>query len=129
MQVTTTYTIIDCFKCGTLFALPDQVNDELVRTGRNFFCPNGHQQHYSESTEAKLKTERDRVARLNARLDQERAERAAAERRASAARGQITKIKKRVANGVCPCCNRTFKDLGRHMSSQHPDYVQTSKHE
>jgi hypothetical protein len=34
----------------------------------------------------------------------------------------MTRIKKRVAAGVCPCCNRSFKDLARHMAGQHPDY-------
>lgn len=23
----------------------------------------------------------------------------------------------------CPCCNRTFQNLQRHMTSKHPDYV------
>jgi hypothetical protein len=27
-----------------------------------------------------------------------------------------------VANGVCPCCNRTFQNLARHMAGKHPDY-------
>jgi Fe-S oxidoreductase len=31
------------------------------------------------------------------------------------------RIKTRVANGVCPHCNRTFQNLARHMASQHPD--------
>ncbi len=125
-QITTmtTYTVVDCFKCGCLFAVPAQVNDELVRTGRNFFCPNGHSQHYTDSTDKRLREERERSARLAARLDQAQAAREAAERRVSAARGQVTKIKNRVANGVCPCCNRTFADLAAHMKTKHPDYVQ-----
>lgn len=27
---------------------------------------------------------------------------------------------KRVQNGVCPCCNRSFWNLERHMKSKHP---------
>lgn len=30
---------------------------------------------------------------------------------------------RRIAAGVCPCCRRSFTDLARHMSSQHPDYA------
>jgi chemotaxis response regulator CheB len=41
----------------------------------------------------------------------------------SATRAQLTKTKKRVANGVCPCCNRTFKQLARHMKAKHPEFV------
>ena len=29
----------------------------------------------------------------------------------------------RVGHGVCPCCNRTFGDLYRHMSTKHPGYA------
>jgi hypothetical protein len=24
---------------------------------------------------------------------------------------------------VCPCCNRTFQALARHMNSKHPTYA------
>ncbi len=124
LMMVTTYKVIDCFKCGALFAVPEQVNDELVRSGRDFWCPNGHSQHYIESTVTLLRKEREKSARMQARLDQERAESAAQARRAAAARGQVTKIRNRVANGVCPCCNRTFADLAAHMKTKHPDYVQ-----
>lgn len=126
LNILTTYAVIDCCKCGCLFAIPDQVNDELISSGKKFYCPNGHSQHYTESTETKLKKERDKNARLTARLDQEKAAAAALDRQRAAMKGQVTKIKKRVANGVCPCCNRTFKDLAAHMSTQHPDYVEQS---
>ena len=45
-------------------------------------------------------------------------------RRRAAAKGQLTKVKKRVGNGVCPCCTRSFTDLARHMESKHPAYVE-----
>lgn len=41
----------------------------------------------------------------------------------AAARGQVTRLKRRAANGVCPCCTRTFADLKRHMANQHPDFT------
>ncbi len=127
LQVTTTYTVIDCFKCGCLFAVPDQVQEELVRTGRSFFCMNGHEQHYTKSTASELKKERERNASLIARLDQVRADRDSLERSRSALKGQVTKIRNRVANGVCPCCNRTFPDLAAHMQTKHPDYAEVTK--
>jgi hypothetical protein len=123
-SVVTTYVIIDCFKCGALFGLPNDVNDELLARGRTFYCPNGHGQHYTNSLQKQLQDERDRSARLNARLDQERAHSNAVERSRRATKGQLTKVKKRVANGVCPCCNRSFADLAAHMKSQHPNYVE-----
>lgn len=33
-----------------------------------------------------------------------------------------TRIKNRVKNGVCPCCNRTFENLARHMQAKHSDF-------
>jgi hypothetical protein len=50
-------------------------------------------------------------------------ERDTAERRRRAEKAAKTKIKNRVAKGVCPCCNRTFQNLADHMKSKHPDYA------
>jgi len=38
-----------------------------------------------------------------------------------AIRGELTKLKKRVTNGVCPCCHRSFQNLRRHMATKHPN--------
>ena len=37
-------------------------------------------------------------------------------------RGVATRMKNRIKVGVCPCCNRTFQDLAKHMASQHKDF-------
>lgn len=50
-------------------------------------------------------------------------ERNAAQRALRATKGRLTKTKKRIANGVCPCCNRHFVNLERHMTGKHPDYT------
>lgn len=64
-----------------------------------------------------MRAQREESARLAKRLDyQERAVKAAGTR--------ASKLKLRAANGVCPCCNRTFKQLAAHMSSQHPKYAE-----
>ena len=38
----------------------------------------------------------------------------------AAAQGRITQLQKRVQNGVCIACHRSFVDLKRHMASKHP---------
>ncbi len=124
ISVNSTYTVIDCPNCGILFAVTEELEERRRKDGKDFYCPNGHSMAYGNSDTEKLKKERDRSANLVARLDQERARRDHAERSRSAMKGQLTKVKKRVANGVCPCCNRSFEDLARHMSTQHPDYVE-----
>lgn len=108
---------------------------ELKRQdGTPFFCPNGHQLSYRDSENDRVRRERDQLKQREAwyaerlkearqRADRERGARETAERQASARKGQITRLKNRAAAGVCPCCNRSFENLRRHMSSKHPHFV------
>jgi hypothetical protein len=133
--ITTNQTLVveQCYKCAVLFAFPYELQQSLLKDhAREFYCPNGHSQHYIGKTEAEKERERaDRLARqveareADIRFEQRRLENA---RRAHAAtKGQLTKIKKRVANGVCPCCTRHFVNVERHIKSQHPDYAEASQ--
>lgn len=119
-----------CWKCKCQILLPDELFHAAKASSKiEIFCGYGHSGVFRDGpTEAdKLRQERDRLAQRIAERDdevkrqRERAE--AAERRSAAARGQVTKIKNRVGNGVCPCCNRTFDNLARHMHSQHPTFT------
>lgn len=120
-----------CVRCKCDIWLPEALY-EAAQAGRGrvaFFCSYGHSQVFieGETEEQKLRRERDRLAQRIAERDDEirhQRERAkAAERRASAARGQVTKIKNRVGKGVCPCCNRSFANLHRHMATEHPAFI------
>lgn len=114
---------VNCPRCGVLFGLEKGHQDVLWRKGTDFYCPNGHAQGYYQNTDAKkLARTEQLLAAERARHDQTRADRDAAKRRASAARGQVTKIRNRVGNGVCPCCNRSFENLRRHMATKHPEW-------
>ncbi|MBV6448554.1 hypothetical protein [Nitrosomonas sp.] len=64
--------------------------------------------------------QRDQIARLETRNTHLVDQRDAAERSARAYKGQATKIKRRVGRGVCPCCNRHFENLERHMHMVFP---------
>lgn len=125
-----------CYHCKEPMWMKTDQAAMLRRSGQTFYCIWGHPQVYTKGpTEAdELRRERDRLKQQAARLEDEKriawntanaqADRAAAaERRASAARGQVTKLKKRAAAGVCPCCNRQFTDLQRHMASKHAGFV------
>lgn len=120
---------IACCRCRMDFWVTDAFNATLRQTEQTFFCPAGHPQHFplGESETDKLRRERDRLKQDQAwyedRLRAEKASRELADRRAAAARGQVTKLKKRAAAGVCPCCNRTFTDLHRHMNTKHPGFI------
>ncbi len=132
------YYFTNCYRCNAPFAMSDTLyHMAMERRGElSFYCPNGHGQVFKagEREEDKLRRERDQLKqRLAEKDDQIRSayemanEQAAASamnaRKLAAAKGQITKIKKRASNGVCPCCNRTFTDLARHMHSKHPGFV------
>jgi len=41
---------------------------------------------------------------------------------AGKAKAAAARLQKRVANGVCPCCTRSFANLRRHMETTHPEY-------
>lgn len=115
-----------CCNCGIEFAMPERFQRACQADSKKYFyCPNGHSQHYAESAADVLRRERDRLKQQAARLEDEareaREREESAKRQAAAFKGVATRIKNRVKHGVCPCCNRTFQDLARHMKSQHPD--------
>lgn len=97
---------------------------------QQFWCPYcGNQQGWGQSKHereiAVLTAERDRLAR-NARWQEERKNEALAEadhfrRSRDGMKGALRKVKIRVGRGVCPCCNRSFENLRRHMESKHPE--------
>jgi hypothetical protein len=116
-----------CCQCDMVFAIPHTLRLRLRKSHAIFYCPAGHAQHYTgESSEDQLRQEverlRKRAENLRAEYDQEWKAHKATERRLSAAKGVLTKTKKRIAHGVCPCCNRTFQNLANHMKGKHPDY-------
>lgn len=118
-----------CCRCKSDIWLPTDLYNSAKRSPRiSFWCAYGHEQHFCEgpSDLDKMRQERDRLAQRVAERDDEirrqRELREAAERRTAAARGQVTKIKNRVGHGVCPCCNRSFENLARHMNSKHPGF-------
>jgi hypothetical protein len=121
-------TLVNCASCALQFAVPESWDRNRRRTGDGFFCPNGHPLTYGKSEADKLKQQlKAKDAQLSSARDQYQAamnDAMVQRRRASAARGQVTKIKNRVANGVCPCCHRHFPELQAHMATQHPDYRQ-----
>lgn len=131
----TSYTLTDtvtlatetCFSCAVVFALPAALLKARRQDQGSFYCPNGHGQHYTESEAARLRRELDankrRAERAEASLCAARDQLDAAERSRSALKGVVTRQKRRAAAGVCPCCNRSFQALSRHMAAKHPDYA------
>jgi hypothetical protein len=89
-------------------------------------CIYGHAGWFTEgeTENDRIRRERDRLkqdaARLQESINYQRERAEAAERRTVALKGVATRLKNRAAKGVCPCCNRSFENLRRHMHTKHP---------
>jgi hypothetical protein len=130
---TLTYTdvlaIEECCNCHIKFAMPADFQRRCRDAGRKatFYCPLGHAQHYTVSETQRLKDELARAERRQGWAETSaqaaRDQAAAAERSARAYKGHMTRARKRIGNGVCPCCSRHFANVERHMRGQHPGYA------
>lgn len=121
-----------CATCGVLFAMPANMMTACRENpSKWFYCPSGHEQHYgtSEATRLKRQLEAKEKALENASRREAwlREEKEQVERSLSATRGVVTRMKRRAGAGTCPACKRTFKQVARHMQSQHPDYCADEK--
>lgn len=127
LQFTHTLETMTCVDCGMQFAAPAGYETERRKDGRPFYCPNGHSMSFKETEADRLRKQlaaRDRE--IEFQKNQRRYaddERQRVQRQLIAAKGQATKLRKRVACGVCPACKRTFDNVARHMQSKHPDYA------
>jgi Zn ribbon nucleic-acid-binding protein len=121
MRYTGQLTVISCVSCGIEFAVPDSWRARRLDDHKDWYCPNGHGQSYTGKSEAEQL--RARLERAEAREQSWRDQAQAAERSRIAVAGHLTRVKRRVANGVCPCCQRQFANLHRHMTTQHPTYA------
>jgi hypothetical protein len=115
-----------CPTCGIDSAIPSNLLRVKREQGGSIHCPNGHLFSYTKTEVQRLKEELEAEKKRTERAREETAranERVETARRSNAAlRGEVTKFKNRVGNGVCPCCRRTFQNLMRHMQTKHPDF-------
>lgn len=132
--VTISLSPITCYKCGVTFGMDRHTVAQRERDHNSFWCPNGHEQAFLGKSEAERL--RDQLARekhwreqaeARARENREEAERIT--RRLNATRGVVTRHKKKIAAGRCPCCSHSFKDLRKHMETQHPNWNPEKKAE
>lgn len=131
MAETLSYTgtlVVETCWCGMRHAIPQTLRDHMNAQHEKgqkqigIYCPLGHSWIFSgksevEKVKERLEREQSRTAALTAEKDQLEASR-------RALKGQVTKIKKRIGKGVCPCCNRHFVNVERHMATQHPEVAE-----
>jgi len=130
---TIAFTQIDCcYKgCGVSFAITSEFEDRRRKDHVEFYCPNGHPQgfHGKTAEEERIDALQAEKLRLESSLDYARGRLDRVQKHASAQMGRATRfknerdrIKTRIANGVCPCCNRSFQKVRLHMTIKHPDF-------
>jgi len=139
LNVTTELKTMTCPHCAGVFALSQSYIDEARRKGafaQVWACPYCKEiRGYGKSS---VEEEKDA---LNAKIAElERSKKWAEERREYAEKeathfrksrdgikGALAKERKRVGNGTCPCCNRSFTNLQRHMATKHPHHANSEE--
>lgn len=123
------FQTITC-SCGGVYALTKVYVENKREVGECWACPYCRRgwgfDGSGENAKLKRKLERAKTDIDYWRKDRDAvaAERDHANRCVAAERGAKTKLKKRAAAGLCPCCNRTLQNLARHMSGQHPGFAE-----
>jgi hypothetical protein len=106
-----------CNGCGIPYGLPAGFIEQRRQDNETWTCPNGCKRHFAagESDAEKLRRAEAREVALKDQLS-------AAIRDAEQVRVALLRDRQRFVNGVCPCCNRSFDNVRRHMTTKHPDY-------
>lgn len=127
------FETVNC-SCGGTYAVNKTFYDSCRERGGGWHCPYcQNQTGWTETDNDRLKKQIAAVEREKERLGQslvtvrQQRENALAEaehfrKSRDGMKGALVKVKKRISGGVCPCCNRTFASLARHMKSQHPNF-------
>ncbi len=110
------FTIEDCCVCGVRFGMPKQMVAQRRRDRESFYCPNGHGQSYRVSEADRLKRELESAQSDTAFW---RSQYAAEQNSLRTTKGHLTRLKNRVAAGVCTECHRTFANVARHYANKH----------
>lgn len=129
LNFTETLTIKTCPVCSIRYAAPESMFVRIKERGGEWHCPNGHTLVFNETEVQRLtkalesekrssECKDNRIKSLNNSL-------ANTENRLRATKAAKTRMKNRIAAGVCSCCNRTFQNLASHMKGQHPEFVTT----
>lgn len=117
---------IRCCECSVTFGMSDQLYNLRQRDGQAFYCPVGHKQFFSESETAILKKQlQDALSSkqyYKDRADHYRESMVKGENRNRGLKSALTMTRRRIANGKCPCCKKTFDDLKNHIKNDHPKY-------
>jgi hypothetical protein len=121
--------VVTCGSCGTKHAIPKDLDDDGRENGTKWYCPKGCHITYVKTEISELKQQlkyseqsnehkQQSIINLHNQLTDQK-------HKTRSEKAAKTRLKNRVKHGVCPCCNRTFKQLSEHMKIKHPEYIQS----
>lgn len=133
MTETMTYTgtlVVTACWCGIQLAVPNSLYGK-AQNDSDFaiYCPLGHSFVYRENdaerANARAKRAEADAKRAWAAATAARDQAHAAERSARAYRGHLTRLRNKIAAGVCPVtgCRRHFDNVQAHIQGQHPTWA------
>lgn len=112
-----TFTKIDCGRCGASYAINEKYRAERKEKGGYWHCPYCQcSWGYGDSTNAQLQRALEEKQRLLTAAKCETL-------RERQLKEDLERKQRRVARGVCPCCNRSFENLQRHMKTKHKELL------
>lgn len=123
------FTVINCGACGISFAVPEPWRLQKQRDHTGFRCPNGCSRAYvgESDVERIAREKREAENKLQARVNEAEHARLVAEKELDKVKRAKRKIEARVSHGVCPCCDRTFENLAKHMETKHKNVLEGGK--
>lgn len=128
IEITTGLAVINCGACGGTYAINERYRQERQNKGETWHCPycNCEWGYTGNSDNEKLRrelvAERERLASARRMIESTQAEAEHFRKSRDTMKGLLHREKKRVGNGVCPCCNRSFQNLKAHMKTKHPNH-------
>ncbi len=129
LAVSVSLSTMNCGECGGTYAINERYRQQKYDKGEGWTCPycKCNWGYYEDSEvkrlEKQLATAKNETYRI--RKQKEWAEQEAKNQKntARAFKASATRAKNKLSRtkaGVCPCCNRTFKQLAAHMKNKHP---------
>jgi hypothetical protein len=115
-----------CCSCSSQIWLPEALYVAAKHSEKiTFYCPYGHPQIFPQGDTmlTLVRRERDRLAQQMAmredHIRQLSRDLSNVTQQRETLKRAAARTKKRIGNGVCPECNRTFENLQRHMHTKH----------
>ncbi len=118
MRHDVTLVLHECWSCGVIYGISSRLDTKRREDGGSFYCPNGHGAVFKETETQRLTRELQIAQQQIARAEDERN---AAQRSEATTKRELVRVNKRAHAGVCPCCNRSFVNVARHMKTKHPN--------